>query len=54
MSLAGVDILDEEKLSECDLVNLDSENIVKVSVALLVVVLLLNADLTIVVELTSK
>jgi len=46
--------LDQHQLSESDLVDLDLENVIKVGLSIIVIVLLLQANLSIVVELTSK
>ena len=54
LSVAGIDTLDHEQLSQGDLMDLDLEDIVKVSLVVEIVVLVLDADLSVVVELARE
>jgi hypothetical protein len=53
LSLASVDTLKEQQFSQSDLVDFDLENVVKVGLAILNV-LLLEANLSVIVELASE
>lgn len=53
MGLAGVDTLKQEKFSQGDLPNFDLEDVIEVSLSICVIVLLLKAHLSIIVELTG-
>ena len=46
--------MEKEELSESNLMDLDLKDIIKVSLAISIVILLLKADLSIIIELTGK
>jgi hypothetical protein len=54
LGLAGIDTLEEEKFSESNLPYLDLEDIIKVCLAFIVRVLLLEAHLSVLVELARE
>ena len=54
MGFAGIDTLEQEKFSKSNLMHLNFEDIVKMSLAISIRVLLLEAHLSIIIELAGK
>lgn len=54
LGLAGIDTLEQEKLSESNLMDLDFEDVIEMSLTISIRVLLLETHLSIVVELAGE
>lgn len=54
MVSAGVDALDQEKFSQCNFMNLYLENVCEVGVHVSIFVLVLNSNLSIIIELARE
>jgi len=54
LGFAGIDTLEQEKFSKSNLMDLNFEDVVKMSLAISIRVLLLEAHLSIIIELAGK